>query len=201
MYCEITVRGRVGEDREMEKTEVIALIPRCLSGDPEAQEALVLAVQDRVFYHCKKMLKKEEDAQDATQDVLITMITGLDKLREKIGDGKVLLALSGGVDSSVVAGLLSKAIGKQLTCVFVDHGLLRKNEAEEVAAVFGPEGPFDLNFICVDAKQRYYDKLAGVTEPEQKRKIIGEEFIHVFERKRRKSARWISWHRAPSIRT
>ena len=110
----------------------------------------------------------------------------IEELREKIGDGKVLLALSGGVDSSVVAGLLSKAIGKQLTCVFVDHGLLRKNEAEEVAAVFGPEGPFDLNFICVDAKQRYYDKLAGVTEPEQKRKIIGEEFIHVFEEEAKK---------------
>ena len=110
----------------------------------------------------------------------------IEELREKIGDGKVLLALSGGVDSSVVAGLLSKAIGKQLTCVFVDHGLLRKNEAEEVAAVFGPEGPFDLNFICVDAKQRYYDKLAGVTEPEQKRKIIGEEFIRVFEEEAKK---------------
>jgi len=107
-------------------------------------------------------------------------------LREKIGDGKVLLALSGGVDSSVVAGLLSKAVGRQLTCVFVDHGLLRKDEAEQVAAVFGPAGPFDLNFILVDAKQRYYDKLAGVTEPERKRKIIGEEFIRVFEEEAKK---------------
>ena len=107
-------------------------------------------------------------------------------LREKIGDGKVLLALSGGVDSSVVAGLLSKAVGRQLTCVFVDHGLLRKDEAEQVAAVFGPDGPFDLNFILVDAKQRYYDKLAGVTEPERKRKIIGEEFIRVFEEEAKK---------------
>ena len=102
-------------------------------------------------------------------------------IREKVGDGKVLLALSGGVDSSVAAGLLSRAIGKQLTCVFVDHGLLRKNEGDEVESVFGPNGQFDLNFIRVNAQQRYYDKLAGVTEPEQKRKIIGEEFIRVFE--------------------
>ena len=107
----------------------------------------------------------------------------IEELREKIGDGKVLLALSGGVDSSVVAGLLSKAIGKQLTCVFVDHGLLRKNEKEEVCAVFGPGNAngFDINFICVDARDRYFAKLAGVTEPERKRKIIGEEFIRVFE--------------------
>ena len=87
------------------------------------------------------------------------------EIREKVGDGKVLLALSGGVDSSVAAGLLSRAIGKQLTCVFVDHGLLRKDEGDEVEGVFGPNGQFDLNFIRVNAQQRYYDKLAGVTEP------------------------------------
>mgnify|MGYP000263013314 CR=1 FL=1 len=103
------------------------------------------------------------------------------EIREKVGDGKVLLALSGGVDSSVAAGLLSRAIGKQLTCVFVDHGLLRKNEGDEVESVFGSEGQFDLNFIRVNAQERYYSKLAGVTEPEAKRKIIGEEFIRVFE--------------------
>nr|WP_294468259.1 glutamine-hydrolyzing GMP synthase [uncultured Sellimonas sp.] len=107
-------------------------------------------------------------------------------IREKVGDGKVLLALSGGVDSSVAAGLLSRAIGKQLTCVFVDHGLLRKNEGDEVEAVFGPKGNFDLNFIRVNAQERYYNKLAGVTEPEQKRKIIGEEFIRVFEEEAKK---------------
>lgn len=108
------------------------------------------------------------------------------EIRKKVGDGKVLLALSGGVDSSVAAGLLSRAIGKQLTCVFVDHGLLRKNEGDEVEAVFGPNGQFDLNFIRVNAQERYYRKLAGVTEPEQKRKIIGEEFIRVFEEEAKK---------------
>ncbi len=108
------------------------------------------------------------------------------EIREKVGDGKVLLALSGGVDSSVAAGLLSRAIGKQLTCVFVDHGLLRKNEGDEVEQVFGPNGQFDLNFIRVNAQERYYSKLAGVTEPEQKRKIIGEEFIRVFEEEAKK---------------
>ena len=108
------------------------------------------------------------------------------EIREKVGDGKVLLALSGGVDSSVAAGLLSRAIGKQLTCVFVDHGLLRKDEGDEVEGVFGPNGQFDLNFIRVNAQERYYKKLAGVTEPEAKRKIIGEEFIRVFEEEAKK---------------
>lgn len=108
------------------------------------------------------------------------------KIRKKVGNGKVLCALSGGVDSSVAAVLMSKAIGSQLTCVFVDHGLLRKNEGDEVEAVFGPEGDYDLNFIRVNAQQRFYDKLAGVSEPEKKRKIIGEEFIRVFEEEAKK---------------
>ena len=107
-------------------------------------------------------------------------------IREKVGNGKVLCALSGGVDSSVAAVMLSKAVGNQLTCVFVDHGLLRKNEREEVCSVFGEGGLFDINFVCVDARERFYSKLAGVTAPEAKRKIIGEEFIRVFEEEAKK---------------
>ena len=112
--------------------------------------------------------------------------SAIEQIREKVGNGRALCALSGGVDSSVAAVLMSKAIGKQLTCVFVDHGLLRKNEGDEVEAVFGPEGPYDLNFIRVNAQDRFYEKLAGVTEPETKRKIIGEEFIRVFEEEAKK---------------
>ena len=108
------------------------------------------------------------------------------EVREKVGDGKVLLALSGGVDSSVVAALLAKAIGKQLTCVFVDHGLLRKDEGDQVEEIFGSKGEYDLNFVRVNAQERYYAKLAGVTDPETKRKIIGEEFIRVFEEEAKK---------------
>ncbi|MBQ1630458.1 MAG: glutamine-hydrolyzing GMP synthase [Anaerovoracaceae bacterium] len=102
----------------------------------------------------------------------------LKELREQIGDKKVLLALSGGVDSSVVAALLIKAVGKQLTCVHVNHGLLRKGEPEQVIKVFGEE--LGANLIYVDAVDRFLDKLAGVDDPETKRHIIGEEFIKVF---------------------
>jgi len=105
------------------------------------------------------------------------------KLKEKIGDKKALCALSGGVDSSVAAVLLSRAIGKNLTCIFVDHGLLRKNEGDEVEEVFKNQ---DINFIRVDAKDRFLAKLAGVSDPERKRKIIGEEFIRVFEEEAKK---------------
>ena len=105
-------------------------------------------------------------------------------LKEKIGDKKALCALSGGVDSSVAAVLLSKAIGKNLTCIFVDHGLLRKNEGDEVEEIFTKY--YNLNFVRVNAKDRFLDKLAGVTDPEKKRKIIGEEFIRVFEEEAKK---------------
>ena len=104
--------------------------------------------------------------------------TAIREIREKVGGGKVLLALSGGVDSSVAAALLAEAVGKQLTCVFVDHGLMRKNEGDEVEAAFSR---WNINFIRVNAETRFLLKLAGVSEPEHKRKIIGEEFIRVFE--------------------
>ena len=104
-------------------------------------------------------------------------------IREKVGDGKVLLALSGGVDSSVAAALLAEAVGNQLTCVFVDHGLMRKDEGDEVEAAFEK---WDLHFVRVDAEQRFLDRLAGVADPETKRKIIGEEFIRIFEEEGKK---------------
>ncbi len=104
--------------------------------------------------------------------------SSIQTIREKVGDGKVLLALSGGVDSSVAAALLAEAVGSQLTCVFVDHGLMRKNEGDEVEAAFRK---WDLHFVRVDAEKRFLAKLAGVSDPETKRKIIGEEFIRVFE--------------------
>lgn len=107
----------------------------------------------------------------------------IDNVRAKVGGGKVLLALSGGVDSSVAAALLAEAVGSQLTCVFVDHGLMRKNEGDEVEAAFSR---WDINFVRVNAEDRFLIKLAGVTEPEHKRKIIGEEFIRVFEEEAKK---------------
>ncbi|MPM21308.1 GMP synthase [glutamine-hydrolyzing] [bioreactor metagenome] len=109
--------------------------------------------------------------------------TSVAAVREKVGSGKVLLALSGGVDSSVVAALLDKAVGGQLTCIFVDHGLLRKNEGDEVEAVFANR---QVRFVRVDAEARFLEKLSGVADPERKRKIIGEEFIRVFEEEAKK---------------
>ena len=109
--------------------------------------------------------------------------TAIVSIREKVGDGKVLLALSGGVDSSVAAALLAEAVGSQLTCVFVDHGLMRLNEGDEVEAAFSK---WDIQFIRVDAETRFLLKLAGVDDPERKRKIIGEEFIRVFEEESKK---------------
>ena len=109
--------------------------------------------------------------------------TAIEQIREKVGDGKVLLALSGGVDSSVAAALLSKAVGDQLTCIFVDHGFLRKNEGDEVEAAFAD---WDIHFVRVNAKDVFMEKLHGVSDPERKRKIIGEEFIRAFEREAKK---------------
>lgn len=109
--------------------------------------------------------------------------TSVEEVKAKVGDKKVLLALSGGVDSSVVAAIISKAVGDQLTCIFVDHGLMRKNEGDEVEAAFKDSG---MNFVRVDAGKRFLGKLAGVSDPETKRKIIGEEFIRVFEEEAKK---------------
>ncbi|KHE66999.1 glutamine-hydrolyzing GMP synthase, partial [Halobacillus sp. BBL2006] len=121
------------------------------------------------------------DVCDATDDWTMEHVVEMEveKIREQVGDKKVLCALSGGVDSSVVAALIHKAIGDQLTCIFVDHGLLRKNEADDVMRTLG-DG-FHMNIIKVDAKDRFMSKLKGVSDPEQKRKIIGNEFIYVFD--------------------
>ena len=115
----------------------------------------------------------------------------IEEIRAQVGEKNVLLALSGGVDSSVVAALLIKAIGKQLICVHVNHGLMRKGESEQVVDVF--KNQMDANLVYVDATDRFLDKLAGVAEPEQKRKIIGAEFIRVFEEEARKVAGDVSF--------
>ena len=123
----------------------------------------------------------------------------IEEIRAQVGSRKVLLALSGGVDSSVVAALLIKAIGKQLVCVHVNHGLLRKGEPEQVVKVFRDE--MDANLIYVDAVDRFLDKLAGVSDPETKRKIIGKEFIEVFNDEAKKLEGIDFWRREPSIPT
>ena len=142
---------------------------------PADEAARKAALSDFVFGACKAEANWNMDNFIADQTELI---------RRQVGDKKVLLALSGGVDSSVVAAMLVKAVGKQLTCVHVNHGLLRKGEPEQVVEVFRHQ--MDANLVYVDAVDRFLDKLAGVADPEQKRKIIGAEFIRVFEEEARK---------------
>ena len=133
-----------------------------------------------------EMIKRPDDMQRITTKELANAFIDeqVKKVQEQVGDKKVLLALSGGVDSSVVAALLIKAIGKQLVCVHVNHGLMRKGESEQVIEVFGKQ--LDANLIYIDATDRFLDKLAGVSEPEKKRKIIGGEFIEVFNEEAKK---------------
>ena len=124
-------------------------------------------------------IRPENMTRITTKELAIAFIDEQVQLvREQVGDKKVLLALSGGVDSSVVAALLIKAIGKQLVCVHVNHGLMRKGESEQVIEIF--RNQLDANLIYVDASERFLNLLAGVSEPEKKRKIIGAEFINVF---------------------
>ena len=133
-----------------------------------------------------EIIKRPDDMQRiTTKELANTFINEqVEKVRAQVGDKKVLLALSGGVDSSVVAALLIKAIGKQLVCVHVNHGLMRKGESEQVVEVFGKQ--LDANLIYIDATDRFLNKLAGVSEPEKKRKIIGGEFIEVFNEEAKK---------------
>jgi GMP synthase (glutamine-hydrolysing) len=180
-------------EKAPEGFRIIANTPVCPVAAMECQEKNLYAVQ----FHPEVMHTQEgtkmisnflynvcECSGDWKMDSFVEKT--IKEIREKVGNGKVLCALSGGVDSSVAAVLLSKAVGNQLTCVFVDHGLLRKNEGDEVEEIFGPSGQYDLNFIRVNAQERFYEKLAGVEEPEAKRKIIGEEFIRVFEEEAKK---------------
>ncbi|MGV2876129.1 glutamine-hydrolyzing GMP synthase [Macrococcus capreoli] len=166
--------------------EVIAHSPSCQYAAIENKERQLFGVQ----FHPE--VRHSEYGNDLLRNFIreICKCTGewtmenfieieIEKIREQVGDKKVLCAMSGGVDSSVVAVLLHKAIGDQLTCIFVDHGLLRKGEGDMVMKQFG-EG-FNMNIIRVDAKERFMSKLAGVSDPEQKRKIIGNEFVYVFD--------------------
>ncbi|WP_418223164.1 glutamine-hydrolyzing GMP synthase [Clostridium isatidis] len=180
-------------EKTPEGFKIIAHTPVCPVAAMEAEERKLYAVQ----FHPEVMHTQEGTKMISNFLYNVCECSGawkmdafvektIQEIREKVGNGKALCALSGGVDSSVAAVLLSKAIGNQLTCVFVDHGLLRKNEADEVEEIFGPNGPYNLNFIRVNAQERFYEKLKGVEDPEQKRKIIGEEFIRVFEEEAKK---------------
>ena len=179
----------------MSHGDYMAKIPEgfALAARSAACPNVAIADEDRGFYGVQfhPEVDHTEHGTDMIRDFLYEVCrakgdwtmgdykrTAVDQLREKIGRGKVLLALSGGVDSSVCAALLAEAVGSQLTCVFVDHGLMRLNEGDEVEAAFAP---WDINFVRVDAGDRFLTKLAGADQPEEKRKIVGEEFIRVFE--------------------
>ena len=179
----------------MSHGDYMAKIPEgfALAARSAACPNVAIADEDRGFYGVQfhPEVDHTEHGTDMIRDFLYEVCrakgdwtmgdykrTAVAQLREKIGRGKVLLALSGGVDSSVCAALLAEAVGSQLTCVFVDHGLMRLNEGDEVEAAFAP---WDINFVRVDAGDRFLTKLAGADQPEEKRKIVGEEFIRVFE--------------------
>lgn len=184
----------------MSHTDYVALVPEGFSIVAHTDHCPVAAMenQDRKLYamqyhpevlhteHGKEMLHNflfEVCGCAGDWTMANYAKTAVEAIRQTVGDGKVLLALSGGVDSSVAAALISKAVGNQLTCIFVDHGLMRKNEGDEVEAAFKDSG---MNFIRVDAEDRFLGRLAGIEEPEAKRKTIGEEFIRVFEDEGRK---------------
>ncbi len=170
--------------------EIVAHTDNCPAAAMQNREKKLYAMQyhPEVLHteHGKEMLRNflfEVCGCSGTWTMANYAKTAVEHIRQTVRDGKVVLALSGGVDSSVAAALISKAVGSQLTCIFVDHGLMRKNEGDEVEAAFKGSG---MNFIRVDASERFLGKLAGVSEPERKRKIIGEEFIRVFEDEGRK---------------
>ncbi|MBQ9902498.1 MAG: glutamine-hydrolyzing GMP synthase [Clostridia bacterium] len=188
----------------MSHTDYISTMPEGFLSSAHSDACPVAAMEDRsrnlyaVQFHLEVQHTAEGDrmlhaflydvckaAGDWTMDSFVEETVAA--LREKIGEKKVLCALSGGVDSSVAAVMIHKAVGKQLTCIFVDNGLLRKNEGDEVERVFREQ--FDINMIRVNAQERFLDRLAGAVEPERKRKAIGEEFIRVFEAEAKKLGR------------
>ena len=207
-FCEVLPYNKYPEDDK----DIIGLI---LSGDKDAvEQPEVLANTLSQFCSCIPVLNIAKGEQPTVEELRLFVLdtchsaqdwtpanfveTTVAELKEQIGTDRVILALSGGVDSSITAVLLNRAIGNQLTCIFVDHGLLRKDEFENVLRDYECLG---LNVIGVDAKARFYGDLAGVTDPEQKRKIIGRDFIQVFDEEAKKitDAKWVSQRSIESI--
>lgn len=201
---EVTDRSgllRVADEKNicwMSHTDYISEVPEGFHITAHTDSCPVAAMEDRERRFYAVQFHPEVDHTEHGSELLrgfVINVCGCDQdwsmgsyaektiqeMRERVDSGHVLLGLSGGVDSSVAAALLSKAVGSRLTCVFVDHGLLRKGEADAVSTVFGRDGSYEMNFLRIDAAERFYDRLKGVTDPEKKRKIIGEEFIRVFE--------------------